>query len=77
MSGSATTEEIDVPVLVVVANFAQYQRGQIIADASDIATLLNTDYAPFVVPAFVHQGNPILVTATAVLTDEAGRAITT
>ena len=77
MSGSATVStEIDVQVLVVVAAFAQHQVGEILADAVDIATLLNTEYARFVVPAYVHQGNPILVTPSTDLTDEAGRAIT-
>ncbi len=79
MSGSVASGddgEIDVAVLVVTANFAGHVVGEILADAADIATLLATDYARFVVPAFVHQGEPLLVGETSELTDEAGRAIT-
>ncbi len=79
MSGSTTTSdnaEIDVPILVVIADFGPHRRGEILADAADLATLLGTDYARFVVPARVHQGNPLLIDASEELTDEAGRAIT-
>ncbi len=71
-----TTSPLDKPILVVVSDFLQHHRGDVLTDAADLADLLLGDYARFVVPARVHQGDPLLIDGTSALTDEAGREIT-
>ena len=71
-----TTLPLDERVLVVVADFLQHRRGDVLSDASDLAGLLLGDYGRFVVPARVHQGDPLLVDDLSALTDEAGREVT-
>ncbi len=75
MSGS-TTSPINEPILVVVSDFLQHRRGDVLSDAADLADLLLGDYGRFVVPARVHQGDPLLIDGTSALTDEVGREIT-
>lgn len=72
----ATASPLDEPILVVVSDFLQHRRGDVLSDAADLADLLLGDYARFVVPARVHQGDPLLVDGDNPLTDEAGREIT-
>ncbi len=72
----ATTPPLDEQVLVVVADFLRHRRGDVLSDAVDLADLLLGDYGRFVVPAHVHQGDPLLIDGVGTLTDEAGREIT-
>ena len=72
----ATTSPLDEQVLVVVEDFLRHRRGDVLSDAADLADLLLGDYGRFVVPARVHQGDPLLIDEVSPLTDGAGRAIT-
>ena len=72
----ATTSPLDEQILVVVADFLQHRRGDVLSDAADLADLLLGDYGRFVVPARVHQGDPLLIDGVSTLTDEVGREIT-
>ena len=71
-----TTPPLNEPILVVISNFLQHRRGDVLNDAVNLADLLLGDYARFVVPARVHQGSPLLIDGTSALTDDAGREIT-
>lgn len=72
----ATTSPLNESILVVVSDFLQHRRGDVLSDAADLADLMLGDYARFVVPARVHQGDPLLIDGTSALTDEDGREIT-
>ncbi len=72
----AITPPINEPILVVVSDFLQHRRGDVVSDAADLADLLLGDYGRFVVPARIHQGDPLLIAGTSALTDEVGREIT-